>query len=72
MKIFCCDCEYFDRGLGRRYCIHPACFVESPISPTGKRVRGSEDLNRNNDCKYFKRQPKPSLLRMILTLGMYE
>lgn len=73
-KAFCDNCEYFDTKAPNNPLIaiwpDPRCTaeenrVDGPYRPKQYLQHLPANINKNNDCKYFKAKPKPGIIAMI-------
>ena len=72
-KVYCRKCKYFNIWFSKDLeCFNNICFEyseeDTPIARkiVKERVDGCYTLNKNNNCKYFKKR-MPFYLRLILS-----
>jgi hypothetical protein len=57
-KVYCIDCEYLvavDRNIETGQCAHSNNWTSNWRTPLAKQIKGAEEINKDNDCKWFKK-----------------
>jgi hypothetical protein len=64
-KVFCIDCRCFISGeidnqrvRALEACGHPKNLIDSFHSPKSEKRLGPDDINKKNNCEWFKPKPK--------------
>ena len=68
IKIYCKKCKYVEEYHHRHYCNNSKNFEieESSLYYEFKKIQGlCSDINKNNDCKFFK-EKQPNALKTLI------